>query len=132
MVSESRAKSKFHLLTLIWGIIYTSLLLLAVSSKIVIGFVEEGRLYFNELRESFSDPVNPILFFVTYLIGYIIIWWKPLWGSVIIIIASIYYVVVAGFDGPPILAAPGFLVGILYLVNWFMVRKNQKSIYESK
>ena len=51
--------------------------------------------------------------------------WKPLWGSIIIIAASIFYVTVAGVDGPPIFAVPGFLVSALYLINWFVVRRNQ-------
>ena len=127
MKSILKTNSKLHLIILIWGIIFTSLLILTVGSKIVIGFVEDGRLYFNELKESISNPVDPITFFFIYLIGYIIIWWKPLWGSVIIIFVSIYYVAVAGFDGPPIFAVPGFLVGTLYLINWFVENKKLKT-----
>lgn len=125
MKSKSKPKSKLHLLSIVWGLIFTSFMLLAVGSKMIIGIIEDGRLFLNELPESFSNPLDPTLYFFTYIIGYIVIWWKPLWGSIIIIIASVYYVTVAGLGGPPIFAAPGFLVGALYLINWFVVRRNQ-------
>ena len=125
MKAKNKAKSKLHLLSIVWGLIFTSFIILAVGSKMIIGIIEDSRLFFHELPESFSNPLDPTLYFFTYIIGYVVIWWKPLWGSIIIIIASIYYVTVGGLDGPPIFAAPGFLVGVLYLTNWFVVRRNQ-------
>jgi len=41
------------------------------------------------------------------------VWWKSLWGSTTIIVVSIIYVIIGGFDGRAILAAPWFLVGAL-------------------
>ena len=120
-----KTRSKLPLLSKVWGIIFTLFMLLAIGSKMIIGIIENGRQFFNELPESFSNPLDPTLYFFTYIIGYAVIWWKPLWGSIIIITASIFYVTVAGVDGPPIFAAPGFLVGALYLINWFVVRRNQ-------
>ncbi len=117
-----KTKSKFHLLPKVWGIIFTLFMLLAIGSKM---FIVNGRQFLNELPESLSNPLDPTLYFFIYIIGYAVIWWKPLWGSIIIIAASIFYVTVAGVDGPPIFAAPGFLVGALYLINWFVVRRNQ-------
>ena len=64
-------------------------------------------------------------FFITYLIGYAIVWWKPLWGSIIIILLSIFYVIIAGIDGPPIFAIPALLVGVFYLIYWIVARKNK-------
>ena len=125
MNSKRKPISKLHLLSIVWGLIFTSFILLVVGSKMIIGIIEDGRLFLNELPESFSNPLDPTLYFFTYIIGYVVIWWKPLWGSIIIIIASIYYVTVAGLGGPPIFAGPGFLVGALYLINWFVVRRNQ-------
>lgn len=123
MISKSKPKNKLHLITVIWGIIFTSFILLAVGSKILAGIFEDSSQYLNTLQESFTDPVAPTLYFFTYLAGYLIIWWRPLWGSIIIILMSIYYVTVAGFDGPPIFAAPGFLVGALYLADWFVKKR---------
>lgn len=120
-----KSKSKIHLISVIWGLLVTSFMLLAVGSKIITGIFEDAPQYIIELQESFSDPLAPTLYFFTYIIGYIVIWWKPLWGSIIIILVSIYYVIVAGFDGPPVFAAPGFLVGALYLTDWFIRKRNQ-------
>jgi len=117
--------SKLHLLSQIWGIIFTTILLLTLGIHMIIGITEDSPKFFNELLRTFPSWENPILYFFIYLIGYFVIWWKPLWGSIIIITGSIFYVTMAGIDGPPIFAAPGFLVGVLYLINWFVVRRNQ-------
>ena len=117
--------SKLNLFSRIWGILVTLFMLLSVGSYIVVGIIEDSRKFFNQLSESFSNKADPTLYFFCYIIGYLVIWWKPLWGSIIIITASIYYVIVAGLQGPPIFAIPGFIVGALYLVNWFIIRANQ-------
>ena len=83
------------------------------------------RHYLIEIPKAFLDWDDPTAFFFTYLIGYAVIWWKPLWGSIIIILGSIIFVIIAGFDGPPIFATPAFLVGLFYLLNWIVSRKNQ-------
>ena len=120
-----KKRSKLHLLSQIWGIVFTSLILLTIGVHMIIGIEEDSRKFFNELTGAFSSWENPIVYFFIYIIGYVVIWWKPLWGSIIIITGSIFYVTMAGIDGPPIFAAPGFLVGVLYLINWFVVRRNQ-------
>ncbi len=128
MEAKSKPKSKLHLLSIIWGLIFTSFMLLVLGSKIIIAIIEDGPQFLSEIPESFSTWDDPIPYFITYIIGYAVIWWKPLWGSIIIILGSIFYVIMAGIDGPPIFAAPGFLVGALYLINWFVVRKNQTNV----
>ncbi len=125
MKAKSKPKSKLHLLSIAWGLIFTSFILLAVGSKIIIGILEDGLGTLKVLPKSFVTWDDPGPYFLTYIIAYAVIWWKPLWGSIIIMAASIYYVIIAGVDGPPIFAAPGFLVGALYLANWFVVRRNQ-------
>ena len=125
MKSKSKPKSKLHLLSIVWGIIFSVFMFLTIGVKIIGGIFEEGRLFLNELLESFSNPLDPTLYFFTYIIGYVVIWWKPLWGSIIIITASIYYVIVGGLGGPPIFAAPGFLVGALYMAYWLIEGRKQ-------
>ncbi len=125
MKNKHKPKSKLHLLSIVWGLIFTSFMLLAVGSKIIIAIVEGDPKMFFEFPESFSTWDDPLPYFLTYMIGYAVIWWKPLWGSIIIILGSIFYVIIAGFDGPPIFAAPGFLAGLLYLLNWIVTRKKQ-------
>jgi hypothetical protein len=115
-------------LSLIYGIIVTSLMLLALGSKILIKISEEGFEYLIEIPKAFVSWEDPTALFFTYIIGYVIVWWKPLWGSIIIILASIFYVIIAGFDGPPIFATPTFLVGLFYLLYWNIIRKNKINV----
>ena len=120
-----KSKSKLHLLSIVWGIIFSVFMFLTIGTKIIIEIFEDGPGSLKGLPESFVTWDDPGPYFLTYIIGYAVILWKPLWGSIIIMAASIYYVMIAGVDGPPIFAAPGFLVGALYLANWFVVRRNQ-------
>ena len=73
MKAKSKPKSKLHLLSIVWGLIFTSFMILAVGSKMIIGIIEDGRLFLNELPESFSNPLDPTLYFFTYIIGYVVI-----------------------------------------------------------
>jgi len=125
MEGKRKPKSKLHLLALVWGLIFTTLFFLVLGIKIITAIFEDGAQFFSELPKSFVTWDDPMPYFFIYLIAYAITWWKPLVGSIIIILVSIFYVIIAGFDGPPILAAPGLLVGLLYLANWIVERKNQ-------
>jgi hypothetical protein len=98
-------------------------MLLAVGPKLVMAIFEDFPEFISEIKVSFSTWYDPFAYVITYLIGYAIVWWKPLWGSLIIILISIFYVIMGGLDGPPIFAIPGFLVGALVLTNWFLERK---------
>jgi hypothetical protein len=125
MKVKIKAKSKLHLLSIVWGLIFTSFMLLALGSKLITTIMEDYSEFLSETRDSFYTWYDPTAYFITYLVGYVFIWWKPLWGSIIIIIFSIFYIVMGGINGPPIFAVPGFLVGVLYLTNWFAERRNQ-------
>ncbi len=103
-------------------------MLLAVGPKLIMTIIEDSSEFWTETLDSFSTCYDPTAYFFTYLIGYIIIWRKPLWGSVIIIVISIFYVIMGGLDGPPIFAVPGFLVGTFYLTYWFAKRRNELNI----
>lgn len=109
---------------MIYGIIVTSLMLLALGSKIIIKISKEGFEYLKEIPKVFVSWEDPTALFFTYIIGYVLVWWKPLWGSIIIIFGSILYIIISGIDGPPIFAIPTFLVGLFYLLYWNVARKN--------
>ena len=125
MKTKNKPMSKLHLISMIWGIIITSLMLLAIGSKLIIQIFKDFSEFLAETLDSFATWYDPTAYFITYLVGYAVIWWKPLWGSLIIIVASIFYVMMGGFDGPPIFAIPGFLVGALYLTNSLVERRNK-------
>ncbi|MBC8321008.1 MAG: hypothetical protein H8E34_09820 [Bacteroidetes bacterium] len=108
-----------------YGILVTLLMLLAIVPKLIGEFAEKGLGFLMEILKSFSNWDSPTAFFFIYIIGYAIIWWKPLWGSIIIIFASTLYVIIAGFDGPPIFTIPAFLVGLFYLIYLIVLRNNK-------
>jgi hypothetical protein len=123
MEEKDKRSGRIHLFALIWGILITFLMLLAVGPKAIGSLFEDPSTFFSDVVNSFTEWVNPLAYFIVYLVGYIIIWGNKLWGSLIIIMASLFYVLMGGFDGPPIFAIPGFLVGILYLFDWYYSRQ---------
>ncbi len=70
---------------------------------------------------------NPTGFFLTFLIGYIIIWWKPLWGSLIIIAGALMFFIfnphIVKFS--LFILLPTVLVSVLYIWNWYYTQKKQ-------
>jgi hypothetical protein len=120
MKAKRKAKSILHLLSIVWGLVYSVLMFLFVGLEIIVGFFGDGPRTLMESPKSFVTWDDPGPYFLIYITGYAVIWWKPLWGSIIIMAASIYYVIIAGVDGPPYLAAPGFLVGALYMAYWLI------------
>ena len=125
---DMKSKSRFRIPALVTGIIVSLFFLLAFGPKFMGELVEKGTDYFNEILNSYVHWEDPNAFFITYFIGYILVWWRPLWGAVIMMAAGVIYVVIAGFDGPPIFAAPAFVVGILYLLYWLLVSKEERNV----
>lgn len=113
----------FEIISMAYGLLITLLFLLFLGPKIIGEIIEKGVTALIEMIKSFSDWSDPVPFFLTYIIGYAILWWKPQWGSIIIILGSAYYVIIAGVDGPPIFAVPAFIVGLSYFVLWILKRK---------
>jgi hypothetical protein len=123
MADKNIRSRGIHLFAMIWGILITLLMLLAVAPKAVGSLLEDPSIFLADLVSSFTEWIDPLAYFIIYLAGYIIIWGNKLWGSMIIILGSLFYVLMGGFDGPPIFAIPGFLVGILYLFDWYYSRR---------
>jgi len=116
----------FKYLSMVVGILVTLFLLLLFGFLMIEELIKEGPEYLIEILKACTNWYdNPTGFFFAYLIGYAVVWWKPLWGSVIIIFSSIFYVIIAGIDGPPIFAVPTFLVGLFYLIFSLILRKNK-------
>lgn len=120
-----RTKIILQNLSRVWGIIVTSFLALLFGVLTLEKLFEEGPKHFITMSKTlFNWYDNPSGYVFAYFIGYaVIIWWKPLWGSVIIMLGSILFVSINGFDGPPIFAIPTFLVGLFYFLYWIVVRR---------
>jgi hypothetical protein len=114
----------------IYGIIITSLMLLIFGSALILALFKNWPGELKEILQAlvkwYDDPTG---FFFTYLTGYIVLWWKPLLGSVIIILGSIL-VFLINIDNPGFLifAVPTFLVGFFYLESWYLIRKKKKDV----
>jgi hypothetical protein len=121
-----KIKKIFNYVSKVYGIIITSFLLLAFGSKIIGLIIEEGFKYLIEIPKVFVNWYDdPTGFFFTYIIGYAIIWWKPLWGSVIIMFGStLFFIVNSDNGGALIFAISTFLVALFYLLYWNVARKN--------
>jgi len=104
--------------SMIYGIIVTSLMSLVFGPKIIGLIHEEGIKYFIEIPQAFVNWYdNPTAFFFTYLIGYGIIFWNPIKGSAIIIIGDfLFFVFNSQNMGTFIFIIPTFFVAFLYIL----------------
>jgi hypothetical protein len=120
-----KAKGSIFYLATIYGIVVTSLMLLIFGSKLagslLKDFIGESKEIMNALFDWYDDPTG---FFLAYLIGYAVVVWKPFWGSLIILLASIFVTVINRDNlGFLIFAIPAFLVGVFYILYWIESKK---------
>ncbi len=111
------------LVSKIYGIFIT-LIMLSLFGPKLIGSINE--LAISSLFNWYDNPTG--LFF-TYILGYIIIWWKPLWGSIIIMAGGLLFYIFNPHNVmfPLFFILPTFLVSILYIWSWYYTHKKQKS-----
>ena len=107
----------FYILSMATGLIVTSLFLLIFGPKLI-GSMIKGDLWEipSALIHWHDDPTG---FFFSYLIGYSIIWWKPLWGSMIIITGcSFYFFFNLDTMATLMFIIPAMLVAVSYFFYW--------------
>lgn len=113
-------KIVYWLATII-GMIVAAFFLLAFGPKLIGLIVENGmdglKLIANELTSWYDNPIG---FFFTYFIGYIVVWRNKLFGSLVILFACIL-VTLINLDNPGwfIFTLPAAVVGLLYLMLWY-------------
>jgi hypothetical protein len=120
-------KNKPHLIAMVVGIIVTALMIFVFGFMLIGSIIEKGMDEIKEIAKAcinwYDDPTG---FFLSYLIGYIIVWWRPLWGSIIIISVSLLSVLInIGNPGFLMFTVPTCLVGILYLFAWYDNKKEK-------
>jgi len=119
------SKSTLSKGAMIYGIIITSIMLLLFGSKLIVLLVENG---VEELKEMARALIHwyddPTAFFIFYIVGYAIVWWKNLWGSLIIMLVSLL-VIGVNINNPGFImfGLPTFAVGLLYFLTWYERRK---------
>ena len=102
------------------GIIVTAFFLLAVGPKLIGSVLENGMNGIKEIGGSIINWYdNPTGFFITYFVGYAVIWKSKLVGSLIILIACVV-VTLVNLDnmGWIIFTLPAAVVSILHLLLW--------------
>ena len=123
-----KSKSSYSKWTKIIGIIITAMLILFVTVDLIRELKEGSENFFNYLTNifiRFFPYIDPIALVLIYLVGYAIVWWKQLWGSIIIIIVSILGFIFSEYGDVRFLYLFIFLVGFLYFVNWNDERKRK-------
>jgi hypothetical protein len=120
----------FSFVAMIIGIIVTSLMLLIFGGTLIGDIIEKGSGEFKEIARAlvhwYDDPTG---FFFAYLIGYAIVWWKPLWGALIIMAGSLLWTIInIDNTGNLIFTLPTFAVGFFYLISWNDKRKRNKTL----
>ena len=121
-----KANTIFHYTTIVVGILVTFFMLAAYGPKLLDEFNVNGLGYFVEIAYSFLDWYdNPTAFFFTYFFGYIIVWKKPILGSVIIVLGDILFF---GFNpnnmGTFIFIVPTCTVALLYTIDRYVLKSN--------
>ncbi len=120
-----KSQKALYYISMIYGIIVTSLMLLVIGTKIIGEISEKGIItVIKEIGVQFIRWDDPSAFFVMYIVGYIIVWWKPLWGSVVIITGSLVFFLTNFISVNLIFVLPTLLVGLFYIIYWNIKRKN--------
>jgi hypothetical protein len=101
------------------GVVVTFLLIVIFGPRMWRGFLHKGLPYFGDMVQSFGDWMgNPTAFVLTYFLAYILLWWKPLAGSALIIVAGILFIVFnTEHLGFILLVVPALAVAVLYLAD---------------
>ena len=114
-------------------IIITALILFLFAVDVIKQVNKGIESFFNSFSDLFTSPfpyIDPNILILIYLVGYAITWWKKQWGTVIIIVVSIYGIIISEAGDVQfcfiLTLLAGFLVGFLYFVDWYD-KKNRKN-----
>jgi hypothetical protein len=113
--------------TMIVGIILTLILIIQPLFDLPRELKASNSSFFNYLlTDSFYNSyLNPNVGVLMYLVGYAFVWWKKLWGSIIILTVSILGFIFSEYGDIRFLYVFAFLVGFLYFMNWYEERKRK-------
>jgi hypothetical protein len=122
-----KSKSSFSKWTMIIGSIFTMILIIQPVLDIPRELKTSNSNFFNYLRTDlfYNGYLNPNHGVLMYLVGYAIVWWKKLWGSIIILTVSIMGFAFSEYGDIRFMYVFVFLVGFLYIMNWNGERKRK-------
>ena len=113
--------------TMIVGVMFTMILIIQLLFDLLRELKASNSSFFNYLlTDSFYNSyLNPNIGVLMYLVGYAIVWWKKLWGSIIILVVSIMGFIFSEYSDIRFLYVFAFLVGVLYILSWNEERKRK-------
>lgn len=108
------------------GIIFTMILIIQPALDLPREFKVSNDNFFNSLTNLyFNSYLEPNAGVLIYLVGYAIVWWKKLWGSIIILTVSIMGFAFSEYDDIRLMYVFVFVVGFLYIIDWNEERKRK-------
>ena len=115
------------MITKIVGIICTMIVIIQPGLDIPREFKESNSNFFDYLLTNlfYKGYLNPNHGVLMYLVGYAIVWWKKLWGSIIILTVSLAGFTLSEYGDIRFMYVFVFLVGFLYIMNWNDERKRK-------
>jgi hypothetical protein len=116
-----KSDKTYRSLSMLTGLIVTFLFLLIAGPKLIKSVIKSDPW---QIPKTFMDwHDDPTAFFLTYFIGYAIIWWKPLWGSMIIITGcSLYFFFNLDTMATLMFIIPAMIVAVFYILYWKDIR----------
>ena len=111
------------------GVVITILVIMQPVFDLPREIKEGNTTLFNYILTDFfyNSYLNPNHGVLIYLVGYAIVWWKQLLGSIIIIAVSIMGFVFSEYGDIRFMYVLIFLVGLLYFLYWYDKRKKSFS-----
>lgn len=120
-----KKKDNLSVVTKIFGIIITAWITFLVAIDLVKALkAGNGSFFYNASVFTQTYPyIDPNALILIYLAGYAAVWWKKLWGTVIILIVSTLGIIFSQAGDIRFHFILTFAVGFLYFLNWAYERK---------
>lgn len=111
-------------IALVYGIIVTLLLSLIFVPKLM-GAFHSTKEFIDGVTQWYDNPTG---FVFTYFIGYLILWWKPLSGAIIIMLGSALFFAFNphNYKFMQVFLIPTFMVGVIYFIYWLKVLRTEE------
>ncbi len=105
----------------IYGGLITLLLLFAFAPKLFGSMDSLGSIP-GDIMNWYDNPTG---FFILYLVGYIIVWLRPLWGACVMAFAALLFLAINPTNIPflVLFLLPVLSVAVLYLIYWNVSKK---------
>ena len=126
-----KSVNSFLFWTRIVGIVITAWIIFLVAYDLIKELKDGIENLFNNLTNLFTHAypyTDPDVLIWIYLVGYAIVWWKQLWGTIIIIIVSILGIIFSEAGDVQFHFMLTFLVGFLYFLDWYDKRKRKNAV----